>query len=96
MPEQHITARRMEQLGIATYLNRQDVTEERLLDAIRHVLNDSQRYRTNIRALKARHPSRDAARLGCAQIEAYLGEHRERRAVVAAVSTTAAPFAEHR
>jgi MGT family glycosyltransferase len=78
-PEQHITARRIEQMGIATGLNRRHLTEERLLGAIEHVLSHSQTYRNNIRALKGRHACGDAARLARMHIDAFLSSVRARR-----------------
>lgn len=74
-PEQHITARRIEQLGIATVLNRRQLTEERLLGAIERVLSGGQTYRNNIRALKARHACGEPAEQARMHIDAFLTRH---------------------
>lgn len=73
-PEQHMSARRLTTLGIAIDLDRRQLTEERLLAAITHLLRDGQRYRDRIRALKARHAYGDAATLARAHIDAYLSD----------------------
>lgn len=78
-PEQHITARRIEQSGIAIKLNRRQLTEERLLAAIEQVLSEGQTFRDNIRALKARHASGDPAKLARMHIDAFVNQDASQR-----------------
>jgi MGT family glycosyltransferase len=71
-PEQHITARRIEALGIGVYMNREHVTEEALLAVIRQMLTERASYDEHLRALKASRPAAFPARLARTYITEYL------------------------
>ena len=71
-PEQHVTARRIETLGIGMCIPREQLTEERLLAAIAQMTRERTRYYENVRALKATAPSASPARLARTYIAEYL------------------------
>jgi len=71
-PEQHITARNSERLGIATYMPRKDVTGERLWDAVTRMLRERDVYVERIRRIRADGPSDAPGRLARMHIDEYL------------------------
>jgi MGT family glycosyltransferase len=71
-PEQHITARRIEALGIGVRMNREQMTEEALLAVIRQMLKTRTTYDRSLRALKASGPAGPPAALARAYIMEYL------------------------
>ena len=71
-PEQRITARRIEALGIGVSLNRERLTDEELLAAIRYLISARTTYVDHLRALQRRTPAIPPARLAEAYITEYL------------------------
>jgi MGT family glycosyltransferase len=71
-PEQHITARRIDGMGIATYLQRQDVTADTLREALTRMLRDRDAYVERIRRIRGEGPADAPGKLARMLIDEYL------------------------
>jgi MGT family glycosyltransferase len=71
-PEQLITARKIEALGIGVHLPREQVTDARLVEIVGRILRDQRTYRDRLHALTATSHAVPPARLAQSYIAEYL------------------------
>jgi MGT family glycosyltransferase len=72
-PEQHITAKKIDAMGIAIYLQRSEVTAESLWKAVTRMLRDRDAYVERIREIKREAPADAPVKLARMHIDEYLG-----------------------